>query len=143
MPIPAADEINVYNTLDERSACEHFLGKNLEEAELLFRENSPYYQEDLMWMGPAAFRYYVEAAIRYIQSDNAENDSEMIDSFAGILEFRLRNESNELLPVAERLAIACTYVLESWNRFDISSAIYGDLSSRYTALQQTLSQMNL
>ena len=63
--IPTSNEINVYDSLDERSACEHFQGKNLDEAELLFRENSLCYQEDLMWMGPMAFRYYVEAAIRY------------------------------------------------------------------------------
>lgn len=38
--LPTCREINVYDSLDERSACEHFLGKTLEEAEALFRENS-------------------------------------------------------------------------------------------------------
>ncbi len=69
---------------------------------MLFRENSARYQEDLMWMGPVAFRYYVEAAIRYIQSDCAANDSGMIDCFAGLLEFRLQHEAKQLVPIAKR-----------------------------------------
>ena len=70
-PIPSRSDINVFDTLDERDACEHFLGKNIDEAEALFREDFLCYQEDLMWMGPRAFRYYVHAAINYIHSDAA------------------------------------------------------------------------
>ena len=54
-PIPTANDINVHGSLDEEVACDHFLGKTLDEAEALFRANSLYYQEDLMWMGPRAF----------------------------------------------------------------------------------------
>ena len=67
MTIPSHQDINVYDSLDERSACEHFLGKSLDEADALFRENWLYYQEDLMFMGISAFRFYVQAAIRFIQ----------------------------------------------------------------------------
>lgn len=59
MPLPTRQDINVHDSLDERSACEHFLGKSLLEAETLFRENSLYYQEDLMFMGASAFRFYL------------------------------------------------------------------------------------
>jgi hypothetical protein len=64
-PSPSREEINVYDSLDERSACRNFLGKTLDQAEALFRESSLYYQEGLMWMGPVAFRYYIQAAINY------------------------------------------------------------------------------
>jgi len=40
MPIPSREDINVYGSLDERVACEHFLGKNLDEAEALFSRTS-------------------------------------------------------------------------------------------------------
>jgi hypothetical protein len=43
MALPTRDDINVHDSLDERSACEHFFGKTLEGAETLFRENSLYY----------------------------------------------------------------------------------------------------
>ena len=52
--LPTAEEINVFDSLDERCAVKNFLGKNQEQAHSLFRENFLRYQEDLMWMGPIA-----------------------------------------------------------------------------------------
>src|SRR6185437_15714897 len=57
--LPTAEEINVFDSLDELDAVEHFLGKDLEQAQSLFRENFLRYQEDLMFMGPKAFQFYV------------------------------------------------------------------------------------
>jgi hypothetical protein len=72
MQLPTAREINPVPTdLDGKCAERHFLGKTLQQAEALFREASILYQEDLMFMGPIAFRFYVQAAISYIQSDAA------------------------------------------------------------------------
>src|SRR6185436_18816876 len=108
MSLPTANEINpIPGCLDGQCAEEHFLGKNLEEAEALFREASIIYQEDLMFMGPIAFRFYVHAAINYIRSQAATGDSSIIDCFAGILEFRLEFEAHELVPVAAQLASVC------------------------------------
>ena len=70
MRLPTAREINPIPTdLDGKCAEKHFLGKTLDEAETLFREASIIYQEDLMFMGAPAFRFYVQAAISYIQSE--------------------------------------------------------------------------
>lgn len=136
MTIPTCQDINVHDSLDERSACEHFLGKSLQEAEALFRENSLYYQEDLMFMGPSAFRFYAQAAINYIQSDAASGDSAIISCFAGILEHRLEYEAEKLRPVAKHLAAVCGYVVEHYDRFDLTPEIFGDLRPRLQALQQ-------
>ncbi len=90
MRLPTEDEINpVPEDLDGKAAVKHFLGKDLEQAEQMFREAALFYQEDLMFMGPAAFRFYVQAAISYLQSKSATGDSDMINCFASILEFRL------------------------------------------------------
>ena len=40
--------------LDERSALEHFFGKNQEDAVALFEENFGYYAEELTYMGNKA-----------------------------------------------------------------------------------------
>src|SRR3954466_14676437 len=109
--LPTAREINVYGDLDGRTACEHFLGKTIEEAEAMFRENSLYYQEDLMWMGPVAFGYYVEAAIRYLRSDAAENDCGFVSALGATLEFRLEHYPESLAPIWGQLASACDYVV--------------------------------
>jgi len=55
--LPTAEEINVFDSLDERCAVKNFLGKDLEQARSLYRENFLKRQEDLMWMGPIAFRF--------------------------------------------------------------------------------------
>jgi len=141
MRLPTREDINVYNSLDEQKACDHFFGKTIEQAEALFKENACCYQEDLMWMGPVAFRYYVNAAIHYIQSESATGDSDIVNCFAGLLEFRLEHESTELVPVAEQLVAICGYIIEHYERFDLVPEIYGDVHARLQKLQQTFLQM--
>jgi hypothetical protein len=141
MTTPTREEINVYNSLDEQYACENFLGKSLDEAESLFRDNALGYLEDLMWMGPAAFRYYALAAIAYIRSDHSRGDNDGIHSFASVLEFRLEIEKDELVSVGQILADACDYIIEHWDRFDADPSIYGDLRSKYRAIGGTLRKL--
>ncbi|MCX6907435.1 MAG: hypothetical protein NTY01_05275 [Verrucomicrobia bacterium] len=138
--LPTRQEINVYDSLDERSACEHFLGKTLEEAEALFRENSLYYQEDLMFMGASAFRFYVQAAINYIQSESAIGDGAIISCFASILEHRLEHEPQALAPVIPQLLSACRFITEHWDSFDLTPEIYVGLRERYIALERSLAR---
>src|SRR5688572_29797752 len=93
MRLPTAKDISPrygtdYEGNDERCAREHFLGKSLDDAEALFRKNALYYEEDLLWMGAPAFRYYVPAFIRYIQSDHSSGDPDAINCFAGLVERR-------------------------------------------------------
>lgn len=142
MTLPTREEINVYDSLDERAAwCMDFLGKTVEQAEALFHKNSAYYQEGLMWMGPIAFRYYLHAAIRYIQSEPALGDSDMVNCFTGLLEFRLEHESAELMPVAKDLVSICAYIVEHYDRFDLAPEIYGDVRARVQTLQQAFARM--
>jgi len=139
-PLPTRQEINVYDSLDERAARQHFLGKSLQEAEALFRENSLYYQEDLMFMGGSAFRFYVQAAINYIQSESAAGDGAIISCFAGILEHRLEHEFQDLAPVIPQLVSACRFITEHWDSFDLTPEIYIGLRERYTDLERSLAQ---
>ena len=141
MNIPTRKEINVHDTLDERVACEHFLGKDLNEAEGLFRKSAMTYQEDLMWMGPRAFRYYVHSALNYLQSECAAGDWEMVLFFAGILEFWLENYKDEVAPVTTSLAQGCDFIVEHWDRFDVTAD--SDLKCRYIALQQSFLRMEM
>ena len=141
MALPTASDINVHDSLDERHACEVFLGKSVEEAEVLFRENALFYQEDLMWMGPVAFRFYVEGVIRYIQSDASLGDSDAVSCFATVLEFRLDRELVELASIADRLASICGYIIEHYDRFDLKSEIYGDVRTRFRTLKQAFSRI--
>ncbi|MDB6131662.1 MAG: hypothetical protein JWM04_2769 [Verrucomicrobiales bacterium] len=121
---PTVEDINpVPADLDGQVAVLNFHGKSLAEAEALFREASIIYQEDLMFMGVRAFRFYVQAAISYIQSDAAAGDSDMINCFGGILERRLEFEAEELVAVAPQLASICRDILERYDRFVIAPEV--------------------
>jgi hypothetical protein len=141
MTLPTRQEINPHDDLDGRTACEHFLGKTLEEAEALFRESPIYYQSDLMWMGAVAFRYYLPAVVQFIRSEAA--DSDFVSHFCGTLEFRLEHESAELPPVAEELAALCGYVLDHWSRFEAGAEAYGDIRGRFAKLRDAFSRVAL
>ncbi len=139
MRLPTADEINVYNTLDEISACEHFLNKTLPQAEELFRDNSSYYQEDLMWMGPTAFQFYLQAATNYLRSTDAVGDDHMIDCLYEIVMFRLNQEGFSL--AIDRINEMIEYITGDYEKFRVNEEIYGDLKAKYRQLQDQIREM--
>lgn len=140
MTLPTRQEINPFDDLDGRVACEHFVGKSLDEAESLFRENDIYYQSDLMWMGAPAFRFYLPAVVRFVRRETGDI-SDFIAHFTGTLEFRLEHEADELMPVASQLADFCVYVIEHWAGFSEGAERYGDVRVRLETLRETFSRL--
>lgn len=136
MALPTREEINPHDDLDGRVASDHFFGKSLEQAEALFRENGDYYGSDLIWMGPIAFRYYVQAAIWLIKNEDEPRRVESIPSFVLAVEQRLQFEEQELRPIAGQLADVCRYILEHYD-------VLGDLPAteeETKALQESVRQ---
>lgn len=140
MKLPTRHEINPHDDLDGQEACKHFFGKDLDEAEALFRENDLYYQGDLLWMGPSAFRFYLPAAIRFVRH-STDDVSDFVSCFSDTLEFRLKHEADELLPVASQLAEFCSYIIAHWSKFSDGAAAYGDVRARYERLCAVFSGM--
>jgi hypothetical protein len=134
--IPRREDIDVYGSLDEARAVEHFVGKSLDEAEALFRENSLYYEEDLLWMGPVAFRFYIHAAINYVQSEHSTGDCDIINCLAGTLSFWHECYPAELVPCAPVLEDFCRTVLEQFDRFDAHPGIHACLREKYQHLAE-------
>jgi hypothetical protein len=136
MVLPADEEINVHNSLDEITASEHFLGKTVEQAEALFRENSAYYQEDLMWMGPRAFHFYLQAVINYLRSDHSAGDDHLIDCLYEIVVFRSQEEGFSI--ARERVNEMIDHIIENYARYEVDAGIYGDLLEKYRRLRVQL-----
>ncbi len=135
---PTAEEINVFDSLDERWALKNFLGKDLEQAQALFRENSLHYLDDLMHMGPVAFRFYVPAAIAYLLSQDAAYDESGVSSFCGIIEFRLDHHPASIAPVASILREGILGILKDCDRYVDHILYYDDLTGRCRALLSRL-----
>ena len=120
-PLPTEDEINVCNSLDEKSAVKDFLGKSRKEAERLFEADYGCYWEDLVFMGPVAFRYYLPAAVAMIRSDAAVNNPDLLMSFLTVMDCQLIDEFRVSKHLAGYLeADVCSYLLDSWDKFGTS-----------------------
>jgi hypothetical protein len=137
-PLPTAEEISVFDSLDERWAVKHFLGKDLEQAQALFRENFLYYQEALMHMGPKAFRFYVQAAIKYLLSVESDGNSDAANTFCGLIEFGLEWEPDKIAASCPIIREGILGILENFERYGCDVAIYGDLAGRYRVLLSRL-----
>ncbi|NJL41634.1 MAG: hypothetical protein HC840_20720 [Leptolyngbyaceae cyanobacterium RM2_2_4] len=136
MKLPTKDEINVYNSLDEITACNHFLNKTLAEAEVLFRESSLAYGQDLMWMGFRAFAFYLQAAINYLKSDYSEGDSDIINCLYSTLEYRWEEE--DFLSLHNTINELINYVMNNYDKFEVDTDIYSDFLEKYRQLLNKL-----
>ena len=134
--MPTQAEINVKDSLAEKAACEHFLGKSISEAETLLQGDSFLYQEDLLWMGPKAFCYYVQAAVRYVMGPASQDDAEFTTCLATILQTRLHQRSPEFGAIAATLAGLCDYILNNPAKFNFVTGAWQPLQTHFTALKQ-------
>lgn len=139
--IPTRREINVYDCLDGRHAERNFFGKDLQQAEALFRDNLHGYSEDLMWMGPVAFCYYVEAAATFLLDPTVVADDDDLSAFCTAVEFQLKSHREAIEPARPRLLeVVQKYLREPTSlrdEFD-DEEMRTDLERRYRDLQQHL-----
>ena len=126
--------------LDERHAIHMFLGKTAEQAEAMFCRNFLLYQEDLTYMRPPAFRFYLLPAMKYLLSDAADGDSDAASTFCSVLESRLEGDPGALVPIADVVLAGVKSILDRFDRYDCSPEIYGDVPSRYRALAARLAE---
>ena len=138
MRLPTREDFNTYGSLDEATACNHFYNKTLTEAEALFRENSLTYCQDFMWMGAKAFNFYLDALIKYVQSDESAGDNDIVNCLPSVIEYRLSEAGfAESIP---RIRVLIEYVIKSYDKFEVDVTIYGDLLSKYKALSKVLDE---
>lgn len=132
MNLPSKADMDVYGSPDELSACDHFLGKTIEQAEVMFRESGEYYQEDLMWMGPVGFSFYLRAAINYLQSEAAVGDDHLIDCLHNVVMFRMEQDGFALAIKGVKQVV--DYVIANYQKFQVNEDIYGDVLEKYNSL---------
>jgi hypothetical protein len=134
--LPTAREINLYDSLEERWAEQIFLGKDLGQAREIFAANFLHFQEALSCMGPVAFGYYVQAAISFLLSKDANFQSDAVHTFCHVIENRLAETDprQQVVKVFPLLRDAIRSILDDFERFDSSIEIYGDLEGQYRVL---------
>jgi hypothetical protein len=137
LALPTEGDLNVFNSLDEQAAVRMFLGKTLLEAEQLFSTQTFDALEALMWMGPRGFTYYIRSAIEYLTCPDSEGDSVMVSGLLSALEFR--GEHAQFGDAQGAVSTGIQYVLDNYEKFQVSEPVYGDLRPRYRALLERIS----
>ncbi len=92
--VPTARDISPTDgvDLDEQYALKHFLGRDVEGALELLREDFLCYHEDLMFMGRRGFEYYLPALLSYMQELTADDFVDEEDLAFCLLESRMQTE---------------------------------------------------
>ncbi len=140
--VPTREEINpTPGNLDEEWAVKHLLGKSLDDLTALFLtdENAAFqYQEDFMFMGAAAFRYYFPAYLEYFRSGRSAGDSDTLNGVVGFLEIRLQVEPEVIRAIAPTVLETLRLCERDFDKFDADPEIYGDLPERIRLLQEAV-----
>jgi hypothetical protein len=105
MSLPTEHEINpIPEDLDGQVAVRNFLGKTLQDAVAMLDKNSLVHQEDLMWMGPTAYCFYLPAVLEHFKS---QEDEELVPFIATLFEFRLKHDAAAIEPAFPTMAEIC------------------------------------
>jgi hypothetical protein len=110
--LPSFDEIAADNLADAQLAAQNHHGKTIEDIEAIYREGLVEPLEDLCYMGPVGFCYYVRAAVNYIAGEiRAARDAEV-----GRLAMAVRGQLGrpELRAVRDLLIDLSELIQRSW-----------------------------
>ena len=103
-------------SLDERSALEHFFGKNQEDAVALFEENFGYYTEDLTYMGSKAFFYYLGSVKSYLERNEGKFDPSDYEGIARDLLVVFQGKKEEIQEPNEYYLWIISFVINHLNK---------------------------
>jgi hypothetical protein len=129
--LPTEADINpIPGDLDGEVAAKHFLGKSVQGIAALLDENGIAYQEDLMWMGPKAFCFYLPAFLDHM---HLRPDSELAPFLASTVEFRLEHDADAVQPSFPTISAICSLLLEQ-----DGDRVAPDLKQRLCAIRERI-----
>ena len=130
MKIPGLDEWGGYsycgNDLDTEYAFKTFFGKSLLEAEAMFHDHPTERTEDLRWMPPHPFRYYILAFKSYLLSDKSLKDPDAASCYLECIEQKIMEQPKTIDPIFEILEDSIHHVADNQAFYDADEGIYGD-----------------
>ena len=119
-PLPRKEDINVYDSLDERYAVKEFYGKTREQIFKELIDGYQHMQESLAFMGPVGFAYYAPAWERlfshFEQLKDVEEVEEIVQWTKCIISIRcnsLDTETPEAVAALHRMLELCEELYHS------------------------------
>lgn len=115
---------------EEQWACQHFLGKTMEEAVLLFENNALSYAEDLMYMPSRVFGFYLRAYILYLMSDASIGDADGASCFISLIQRWVESKREETVPLWPEIEPVLKKLAEQQDVYAAEWTIYGSFRAR-------------
>jgi len=132
--------------LDEADAREQFAGKSFAEALEIFRTQGALMRsEDLSYMPPVPFRYYMLVFKAYVlelgkreieERDLLDDPWSAAGSFLNLVEMKLRSELNFIAPIMDDLLPAVEFVAMNQQKYFANREIYGDFRDQSTRIKK-------
>jgi hypothetical protein len=132
--------------LDEAYAREQFAGKSFEEALAMFHSREVLMcSEDISYMPPIPFRYYILVFKAYVlelgkreieERDVPDNPWGAASSFLILVETKLRAEINFIAPIMDDLLPAVEFVAMNQDKYFATRDIYGDFRDQLTRIKK-------
>ena len=124
MSRPSEADFDPYSgCLDAQCAWRNFGGLSIDEAFEKFSENPLRYQEDFMWMGGAAFKYYFPVLERYIRksrvgSGEVEDEVDAVHILADCVKSQFDTPTEGLvMPLRTQILDLAAYVQDNISRY--------------------------
>ena len=137
--LPTENEFNPWNCdLDAQHAWKQFGGLDLEQAYEKFCENPMFYQEDFLFMGPVAFKFYFPVVDRFLRREREA--WEFDDSQAWILGGAMRLQLERRLDddLLEPVGSLCCYVQSHLQKFASAKDEQEAISASWREVEQLL-----
>ena len=130
--------------LDAYHAWEMFGGLTIDEASLKFLEHPQYYQEDFMFMGGVAFRYYFPVIDRYIRNvktdPNRDDEAEALWILGHAIKAQLEPDNVILVePIIQGIRDLAGHVRGNLSNYGAEQEDRDRIDSSWGELTETLS----
>jgi hypothetical protein len=123
--------------LDTKYALKDFLGKSLNQAKNMFKDNALHYGDSLYAMPYIPFNYYAPAMTEYIISEDAKNDSDGASSFLHSNIWLLSEYPEIVSDETKRLLFeASEHVANNQEFYDADIDIYGKFEDLFNKLKR-------
>jgi hypothetical protein len=142
MPLPGIKDFIPYasnpaDSPDQFCAWKNLGGKTLEEVCEMMLSNPLTYQEDFMWMGAPAFKFYFPAIDRYLRSlpVATEDDSTEARILSACIQMHF-DCHEDMRGIHEQVISLCDYVTSHSENMDFDGARREEIRVRWSGLRQ-------
>ena len=141
--VPSVEDWGEQGDLDEQYAREIFLGKTLAEVKPDFERCVLERSDELRYVAPIPFQYYIFAFRNFVLSPELIHDesasswtSDAASSFLNLIEEKLETARDHIRPIMPDLMPAIEYVATHQALYKANEEIYGSFSEKLEKIKK-------